>query len=31
MTRMITLEIQSHNNLISVKKKKLPSVLFKVI
>ncbi len=31
MTRMITLEIQSHNNLISVKKEKLPSVLFKVI
>lgn len=26
MTRMITLEIQSHNNLISVKKEKLPSV-----
>lgn len=31
MTRMITLEIQSHNNLISVKKEKLPSALFKVI
>ena len=31
MTRMITLEIQSHNNLFSVKKEKLPSVLFMVI
>lgn len=31
MTRMITLELKAHNNSVSVKKEKLPSVLFMVI